>query len=606
MKKSVSKVVTSAMVLGGIVSGMTVVDPNIAHAETPTEVQVEVLESLMEEYGLDYGDNLDGVASEDAINVDEFVTEEAGEYEITSEDVELVEDAVEVSVFSGLPVFQNAPNEITIPVREHHVIQDVLAVLNEITARDAQGQAIPRQDIIHELGSLDPTRVGTYTIHIEVTDAHGNTTRQAILVRIVDGSGDSGSTATTHTVRAGDTLFSISRANGITVAQLREWNGLTSDIIRVGQVLNLTAPTTGTPAPPAPAPDAAGTHTVRAGDTLFNISQRTGVSVNNLRQWNNLTNDTIRVGQVLRLTAPAGGGPTTPTPDTNRQGTVNTANLNVRSGAGVSHGVIRTISQGTNVTILEESNGWFRIQAGNTTGWVNAQFITVTSGGTGGSGGGTTTPTPEATRQGRVNATSLNVRSGAGTNHGVIRTISNGTTVTILEENNGWFRIQVGNTTGWVNAQFITVTSGGAGGGTTTPTPDTTRQGQTTANLNVRTGAGTNHNIIRTLPNGTNLTILGESNGWFRIQSGNTTGWVSSEFVRITSNGSNNNNTVNRQGRVTATHLNVRAGAGTSHRILRSISNGTTVTILGESNGWFRIQTGNTTGWVSSQFIRVL
>lgn len=62
------------------------------------------------------------------------------------------------------------------------------------------------------------------------------------------------------------------------------------------------------------------------------------------------------------------------------------------------------------------------------------------------------------------------------------------------------------------------------------------RQGQTTANLNVRTGNATSHSIITTLPKGTIVTILGEQNGWYRIESGNIMGWVSSEFVDIISN----------------------------------------------------------------------
>ena len=47
------------------------------------------------------------------------------------------------------------------------------------------------------------------------------------------------------------------------------------------------------------------TYKVKRGDTLFSISKRSGKSINNLKSWNNLTGNTIRVGQTLRLTKPA-------------------------------------------------------------------------------------------------------------------------------------------------------------------------------------------------------------------------------------------------------------------------------------------------------------
>ncbi|UUX33680.1 LysM peptidoglycan-binding domain-containing protein [Fundicoccus culcitae] len=110
--------------------------------------------------------------------------------------------------------------------------------------------------------------------------------------------------ATSHTVVSGDTLYKIAERYGVTVAQLRSWNGISGDLIRVGQVLRLTAPTT------TPDPGSATSHTVVSGDTLYKIAERYGVTVAQLRSWNGISGDLIRVGQVLRLTAPT----TTPDP----------------------------------------------------------------------------------------------------------------------------------------------------------------------------------------------------------------------------------------------------------------------------------------------------
>ncbi len=63
------------------------------------------------------------------------------------------------------------------------------------------------------------------------------------------------------------------------------------------------------PAPaPASAPAAAGgspsAHVVQAGETIFRIARQNGVSVQQIRQWNNLKNDVIEVGQQLIVAPP--------------------------------------------------------------------------------------------------------------------------------------------------------------------------------------------------------------------------------------------------------------------------------------------------------------
>lgn len=98
----------------------------------------------------------------------------------------------------------------------------------------------------------------------------------------------------TVTVKSGDTLFLISRRSGVSVNQLRSLNGLKGDIIRAGQVLRVTGSSSVSAAP-------AGRHTVSRGDTLSLIARRYGVSVAALKAGNSLRSSVIRPGQVLKL-----------------------------------------------------------------------------------------------------------------------------------------------------------------------------------------------------------------------------------------------------------------------------------------------------------------
>ncbi len=95
---------------------------------------------------------------------------------------------------------------------------------------------------------------------------------------------------TVYIVQAGDSLYSIARKLGLTVAELRAYNNLTSDNLQIGQVLLVPTPQQET-----------NTYIVQSGDSLWSIAKRFNVSVDDLKSENNLTSNLISIGQVLRI-----------------------------------------------------------------------------------------------------------------------------------------------------------------------------------------------------------------------------------------------------------------------------------------------------------------
>lgn len=103
--------------------------------------------------------------------------------------------------------------------------------------------------------------------------------------------------AATHTVKSGDTLFEISKQYGTTVDALKADNGLNSNLILPNQVIKVNE---------AKAENTETTeYTVVSGDTLGKIASKYDVTVSQLKAWNNLNSDLIVVGQTLSLQAPA-------------------------------------------------------------------------------------------------------------------------------------------------------------------------------------------------------------------------------------------------------------------------------------------------------------
>ncbi len=111
------------------------------------------------------------------------------------------------------------------------------------------------------------------------------------------------SSATSYTIKSGDTLSGIAARFGTTTKKLMNLNNITdANQIRIGQVLKLPGASTAAPAPaPAPAPSAR-TYKIKSGDSLSAIAVRFGTTTRKLMNLNDIANaDQIRIGQVIKL-----------------------------------------------------------------------------------------------------------------------------------------------------------------------------------------------------------------------------------------------------------------------------------------------------------------
>ena len=132
-------------------------------------------------------------------------------------------------------------------------------------------------------------------------------------------------------------------------------------------------------------------------------------------------------------------------------------------------------------------------------------------------------------------------------------------------------------------------------------------EGTVTADaLNVRSGPSTSYSVTTKLYKGDKVEILETSNGWHKIKASNgKIGWVSGDYIKVSSGSTSQPSTSTTKATVTADSLNVRSGAGTSYSVITKLSKGTVVDVLeSASNGWKKIKTsGGTTGWASGDYL---
>ena len=142
------------------------------------------------------------------------------------------------------------------------------------------------------------------------------------------GTGSTGATQNvTYKVKAGDSLWAISQRYGSSIAQIKSWNKLSSDLIYVGQTLIVQKAADTPKDTTVESNTAAGNntnkpkptnqyYTVKAGDSVWLIADKYGISMDQLRQWNGIKNNMIHPGD--RLIVKKGSGATTSTPSTSK------------------------------------------------------------------------------------------------------------------------------------------------------------------------------------------------------------------------------------------------------------------------------------------------
>ena len=112
-----------------------------------------------------------------------------------------------------------------------------------------------------------------------------------------------------YRVKSGDYLGKIARIYGVRVSQIKQWNGLRSNNLRIGQRLTIYPRRPVSQAPKKSASSSkkvtkqdqnAKTYKVKSGDSLWTIAQKfPNVSVDNIKNWNNISSSKLKVGTVL-------------------------------------------------------------------------------------------------------------------------------------------------------------------------------------------------------------------------------------------------------------------------------------------------------------------
>lgn len=306
--------------------------------------------------------------------------------------------------------------------------------------------------------------------------------------------------------------------------------------------------------------------------------------------------------------------------------------VSLRAEASSSSKRIAKLTPNTTVTVTGEQNGYYKVTAGNYIGFVLKTYVRIT--------GTTATPAPGGTNNGSSGQTYVPGVGWVDAPNSSTGTTGSGSSSV------GWTG---GNTSGGYTGNW---TSGwGNLSGSNNNNNNNNNSGNVTSNksigtavttgkINFRQGPGTNYSKVTgcaQVPKGATVTLLeytSSDNGWYKVIYGSYTGYLSAKYLKVTltnnNAGSNNNNSGNTSGSswntgwntgnnnsgssATATtgtttgNVNFRQGPGTGYSKVSGcakVPKGSTVTILEQTNGWYKVTYKSYTGYLSADYVAV-
>ncbi|WFB46076.1 SH3 domain-containing protein [Clostridium perfringens] len=329
---------------------------------------------------------------------------------------------------------------------------------------------------------------------------------------------------------------------------------------------------------------------------------------------------------------------------------INTA-LNVRQASTTSSRIIGSLKGGEKVNIINESNGFYKIEFNNSYGYVYSKYISKDGGGEKAQivkqeevkkekvdeskkeAKSTTKAEPIVfairylNKTGIVNvSSSLNVRERASISSKVIGSLSGNTKVTIVGEEGAFYKIEYKSSHGYVAKEYVkdVTENSNSNQGTQTPEkPSNPESNEKTgivnvsSSLNVREGASTSSKVIGSLSGNTKVTIVGEEGAFYKIEYKGSHGYVAKEYIKDVTESSNSNQGTQtpekpsnpesneKTGIVNvSSSLNVREGASTSSKVIGSLSGNTKVTIVGEEGAFYKIEYKGSHGYVAKEYVK--
>lgn len=213
---------------------------------------------------------------------------------------------------------------------------------------------------------------------------------------------------------------------------------------------------------------------------------------------------------------------------TNGEAAKTTTGVHLRSGKGTNYSSLGVIPGGTAITVTDKSDVWYAVTVNGKSGYMYSEYIKLTD--TGSSDNNTSSGSTDGSASAQTNE-DVHLREGRGTNYRSLGVIANGTAITVTDTSvSDWYGVTVNGKSGYMFSEYITMNGSNSGSTDSSASSDTMR---TTAYLNLRSGTGTDTNVLTVIPEGASVTVLEKTTSeWYKVSYGSRTGYVFTEYLK--------------------------------------------------------------------------
>ena len=206
--------------------------------------------------------------------------------------------------------------------------------------------------------------------------------------------------------------------------------------------------------------------------------------------------------------------------------TVNVSSVNVRASASTDGKVIAHAARGENVEVTGTSGNWYKVKYDGQTGYIRKDMLVE------GSVATSSSSTPTA----KVTGSSVNIRKSASTGATVLKRVDKGTVLEAVSISDGWVKVKYDGVTGYVSADYVSVTGLSSSSGSSDNLTEMDREGVINASeVNVRSGASTSSSKLYSLKKGAEVDVTGLKGDWYRVHTSSGTGYVLAKYVTLSS-----------------------------------------------------------------------
>lgn len=245
-----------------------------------------------------------------------------------------------------------------------------------------------------------------------------------------------------------------------------------------------------------------------------------------------------------------------------------TDTVNLRMEPSTSSKSLGIVGKGHNVDFVENAGEWSKVSFEGNTGYIRNDYLE-----------GSDIVSYIYTTD------NVNLREGVGTDTASLAVIPKGSKLNLESKGDTWSKVSYDGLTGFIRNDFLSID------GSATPITYL----YTTSNVNLRDGASTNNNILKTLDENTTVELIEDNGDWAKVKSEDEIGYIRKDYL---------GNIVEKEKEaVTTANVNLREDSSTDSNIITTISSDTPVEIIESNDNFDKVSVDGNVGYISNDYL---